>query len=249
MIPRMRPRPPDRLDRIIAAALRVFAEKGYRRAQMADVAREMGVAPGTLYSYVTSKDGLFHLVIDRAFARSPGPPAPALPAPDPAPGATLARLRERLAADAALPALDAALRRRRAADPRRELETIVRDLYEVVERAWPGIVVLERSALDLPDLARVFYQETRRGLLERLERYLAARSRAGQLRASHPAAAARFVVETVASFAMHRHRDPSGWTIDDAAAREAAVELVVDALSGPPAGRGAEKRVRRRRRR
>jgi AcrR family transcriptional regulator len=39
---------PDRLEQVMAAALRVFAEKGYRRAQMADVARAMGVAPGTL---------------------------------------------------------------------------------------------------------------------------------------------------------------------------------------------------------
>src|SRR6266852_8243565 len=107
IIARMRRRPPDGLDQVIAAALRVFGEKGYRQTQMADVAREMGVAPGTLYGYVTGKEALFHLVVDRAFAADRPGPAPALPIAAPRAGATLARLRERLAIDAALPVLEA----------------------------------------------------------------------------------------------------------------------------------------------
>jgi AcrR family transcriptional regulator len=223
---------PDRLGQIMTAALRVFGEKGYRRAQMADVAREMGVAPGTLYNYVTGKEALFHLVIDRAFARGDSPAPPALPIPAPPPGATLARLRERLAADTALARLDAALRRSRVADARIELAAVVDELYECIERAWPGIVVLERSALEMPELARVFHAEMRRDLLDRLERYLSARMRAGQLRRVPGAAAARFVLETVAWFAMHRHRDPLPPKLDDAAARAAATDLIVNALAG-----------------
>src|ERR1700693_3440327 len=113
IIPPMRRRPPDGLDQVIAASVRVFGDKGYRRTQMADVAREMGVAPGTIYGYVTGKEALFHLVVDRAFTDGAPAPAPPLPIVAPPPGTTLARLRERLTADAAMPALDAALRRRR----------------------------------------------------------------------------------------------------------------------------------------
>jgi AcrR family transcriptional regulator len=224
---------PDRLEQIMAAALRVFAEKGYRRAQMADVARAMGVAPGTLYTYVTGKDALFHLVIDRAFSAGVSSTPPALPIPPPPHGATLARLRERLAADAALPTLDAALRRARVTDARAELAAVVDELYERIERAWPGIVVLERSALEMPELAHVFYAEMRRGLLDRLERYLAGRMRAGRLRRVAVPAAARFVLESVAWFAMHRHRDPLPPDLDDAAARAAATELIVNAFDVP----------------
>ena len=216
----------------MTAALRVFAEKGYRRTQMADVAREMGVSPGTLYNYVTGKDALFHLVIDRAFAPGQSPPPPALPIAAPPPGATLARLRERLAADTALPSLDAALRRRRVTDAGAELAAVIDELYERIERAWPGIVVLERSALEMPELAHAFYAEMRRGLLERLERYLTARMHAGQLRRALGPAAARFVLESIAWFAMHRHRDPLPPKIDDAAARAAATDLIVNAFAG-----------------
>jgi AcrR family transcriptional regulator len=215
----------------MTAALRVFAQKGYRRTQMADVAREMGVSPGTLYNYVAGKDALFHLVIDRAFAPGPSTAPPALPIAAPPPGATLARLRERLAADTALPALDAALRRPRVADARAELTAVVDELYGRIERAWPGIVVLERSALEMPELAHAFYAEMRHGLLDRLERYLLSRMRAGQLRRILPPAAARFVLESVAWFAMHRHRDPLPPKLDDATARAATTDLIVNAFA------------------
>src|SRR5919197_1097833 len=221
----MRRRPADGLDQVIAAALRVFADKGYRRTQMSDVAREMRVAPGTLYGYVESKDALFHLVVDRAFTAQAGTAAPRLPIPTPPPGATLARLRERLARDSALPPLDAALRRPRPADPRAELEAIVGALYDRIAGAWQGIVMLERAALDWPELAHVFYAEVRRGLLQRLERYLQARAEGGLL-----AGAARFVLETIAWFAMHRRRDRDA-DLDDDIARRTTVTLVANAFT------------------
>jgi len=232
----MRRRPADGLDQVIAAALRVFSEKGYRRAQMSDVAREMRVAPGTLYGYVAGKEALFHLVVDRAFTAETDGPAPHLPIATPPPGATLARLRERLAADSALPALERALRDGRPRDPRAELEAIVGALYDRVAGAWQGIIMLERSALDWPELAHVFYVDMRRGLLRRLERYLHTRAQAGLL-AEAPSApgAARFVLETVAWFAMHRHRDRDAG-LDDETARRTAVTLIANAFTHPERG-------------
>ena len=54
--------PPERLTRLVECATRVFIEQGYRRTQMADIAEALGVAKGTLYLYVESKDALFDLV-------------------------------------------------------------------------------------------------------------------------------------------------------------------------------------------
>ncbi len=45
--------------RIVAAALRVFAEKGFHRATMQDVVRESGLSVGAIYTYFKSKDELF----------------------------------------------------------------------------------------------------------------------------------------------------------------------------------------------
>src|SRR2546427_546435 len=117
----MRRRPPDRVQQIVGASLRVFGEKGFRRTQMADVAREMGVSPGTLYNYVTGKEALFYLMIDRACLDEPATDTPKFPLPAPAPVAIIQRLRERLRADVRLPSLaavaDSAMQRHLDPDP------------------------------------------------------------------------------------------------------------------------------------
>jgi len=56
-------------DRIVAAALRVFGAKGYRRATVQDVVRECGLSVGAIYTYFTSKDELFLASCDLVSAR------------------------------------------------------------------------------------------------------------------------------------------------------------------------------------
>jgi len=48
----------DKRQRITAAAVKVFAAKGFYCARVSDVAREAGVADGTIYLYFTSKEDL-----------------------------------------------------------------------------------------------------------------------------------------------------------------------------------------------
>jgi AcrR family transcriptional regulator len=48
---------------------------------MADIAREMGVAPGTLYLYVESKEALFDLVVQRALDHESAPPLASVSGP------------------------------------------------------------------------------------------------------------------------------------------------------------------------
>src|SRR5688572_17420546 len=53
----MTPHSPKR-DRILDAAERVFAARGFFTAKVADIAKEAGVADGTIYLYFKSKDDL-----------------------------------------------------------------------------------------------------------------------------------------------------------------------------------------------
>lgn len=48
-----------RRDAILAAARKVFAREGYEGATIADIAKEAGVAAGTVYLYYASKTDLF----------------------------------------------------------------------------------------------------------------------------------------------------------------------------------------------
>src|SRR5438876_5843482 len=88
--------PAGRLEQLVDAATLVFIEQGYRRTQMADVAAALGVARGTLYLYVESKEALFDLVARYADADRPTDRMPELPVRTPKPGATLEYVRQRL---------------------------------------------------------------------------------------------------------------------------------------------------------
>src|SRR5215813_521923 len=110
--------PPDRLPHLVICATNVFITQGYRRTQMDDVATALGVAKGTLYLYVESKEALFDLVVRCADAEPLLPQLRPLPLPTPKPGATLNYVRERLAQNQTFPALTAALARQRVRDAR-----------------------------------------------------------------------------------------------------------------------------------
>jgi TetR/AcrR family transcriptional regulator, fatty acid metabolism regulator protein len=49
---------------ILSTASRLFAEKGYGNATTSEIAREAGVAEGTLYHHFGSKDGIFLTLFD-----------------------------------------------------------------------------------------------------------------------------------------------------------------------------------------
>jgi TetR/AcrR family fatty acid metabolism transcriptional regulator len=49
-------RDPDKPQQIIDAAVRVFARKGYYHSRVSDIAREAGIAAGTIYLYFKTKD-------------------------------------------------------------------------------------------------------------------------------------------------------------------------------------------------
>lgn len=48
----------DKRERILAAAERIFAQRGFFHARVSEIAREAGVADGTIYLYFKSKDEL-----------------------------------------------------------------------------------------------------------------------------------------------------------------------------------------------
>ena len=61
--PRWQRRAEDRPREICAAALGIFAEKGFAAARLDEIARRAGVSKGTLYLYFSSKEELFRAVV------------------------------------------------------------------------------------------------------------------------------------------------------------------------------------------
>ena len=220
-----------RVRELVRCATAVFIEKGYKDAQMDDVAEALGVAKGTLYVYVESKDALFDLVVRCADRQEMFVEVPRLPIPTPKRGATIAYVRQRLVENKTLPTLATALARTRGAAPRGEFQKIVRELYDAVERNRYGLKLLDRTARDQPDLAALWFEGARDGLLATLTEYLKREIRRGVMKeVADVSVAARFIIETVVFWGVHRYWDPHPQVVDDVASRETAIRLIVNAL-------------------
>jgi len=213
------------------AATEVFIAKGYRRTQMADVARAAGVSQGTLYNYVESKEALFYLIIDRGLIGATPSSLGEQKIRTPAPGETIARLRHRINTELRVPELERALTRTSVADPSAELKAILHQYYAATACLRRGLDLIERSAIDLPELGQLLYVERRRSFVAQLTRYLETRIASGAFRPlPHPATAARLILETVVWFSRHRHRTPDSAMISDQAALETTVDFLVGGL-------------------
>lgn len=57
----------EKRDKIIQASLKIFVKKGFFKTQMEDIAKEAGVAKGTLYLYFKSKEELFASFFENIF--------------------------------------------------------------------------------------------------------------------------------------------------------------------------------------
>jgi TetR/AcrR family fatty acid metabolism transcriptional regulator len=60
----------DKRAAILRAAIRVFAHNGYSNSKVADIAREAGVADGTVYLYFKSKEEILHSIFNRGMAEA-----------------------------------------------------------------------------------------------------------------------------------------------------------------------------------
>lgn len=215
----------------------MFTVKGFRPAGISDVATELGLSHGAVYTYANSKQALFYLALLRVLDPSAVEELQA-PVATPQPDEIVDMVRKWAVRDADVSALaDALDRTKRAPETPVELElqAIVDQLYSFIERHRTTLRLVERCAAELPELAQWYFVESRRGTLARLGEFLTARIEAGVLSpVPDVPVAARFIVETVAWFAMHRHGDPDSAMLTDEDCRRTVRQLVPAAFL--PAG-------------
>jgi len=195
--------PLDRIPKLLDAAAAAFVEHGFQRTQMDDVAERLGVSKGTIYRSVESKETLFAAVLLWADDPDRVPPV-GLEAP-----AKLDQLAASITADlaTAVASLDLAAV---VADRRRlrshaavgdEIERLVLGLYGVMHARRTAIMVLDRCAGEIPELAAVWFGEGRYALVDLWKQYL--ELRAGALsRDVDVEIIARTVVEVITIWAV-----------------------------------------------
>jgi AcrR family transcriptional regulator len=221
---------PNRLEDLAQAGFRVFAEKGFRRTQMADVAAQLGVSAGSLYTYVASKQALFLLVLARQNQDHPLTLPAELPLQAPSDDAFLLEIRRALTERVHMGALYLAPASPGPPDPAAEFEAVVRSIYQSLYEGRGVLILLERCGADWPELSAQ-YGGSKSRYIKRLKAYLEARAASGALHVGPSAhASARFIAETCTWFAMRRPALPRSGGIDDGTAERTVVELLCRAF-------------------
>jgi len=222
--------PPGRFDALVRAATEEFIARGYRRTQMSDVAEAVGISKAALYLYVESKESLFALCQRHADRGSEIELPSVLPVPTPSPGEVLEAAAKRLEQEVALPALADALERERAAEIGPELRVIVAELYDLQENNCRAIKLLDRCS-DHPILGPLWQQHGREATRGQLAEYMRLRMRAGQIRSDlDPRLAARLLVETIATWAVHIKWDRQPEAFEPVSTRENVIEFIARGL-------------------
>jgi len=222
--------PENRFDELVRAATAVFIARGYRLTQMSDVAEAVGVAKGTLYGYVESKDALLWICLRSADEAGPIPLPETLPIRALPQGQIGIQVKQALGAELAQPMLSAALKRERAEDPNEEMGAIIGELFDLMFENRHRIKLLDRC-MDHPELEDLWQTQGREQSRLALARYIERRVAAGQIRpVQNIRLAARIVIETVATWAVHIHWDRAPEEFDAAESRSNAIEFLVRGL-------------------
>jgi AcrR family transcriptional regulator len=201
--------PPDRLPKLLDAAAAAFVEHGFQRTQMDDIAERLGVSKGTIYRAVDSKEALFAAVVrdgDDPERITTSGLNTTTDLASVAAGVT-AELTEAVAA-LELTTVVGARRTLRSADFGDEVERVTLGLFRLMQSRRTAVMVLDRCAGEIPELAAVWFGDGRYALVDLWAAYL-------ELRSRHVTAdvdrsiLARTVVEIVTTWAVKMPWDPA----------------------------------------
>ena len=217
------------LTEVADAAVEVFTDRGFRAAGISDVSAALGLSHGALYTYVDSKRALFYLALLRVL-RPEAVSALTLPVTAPPPQ-ELVEFLEAWVAEQTSSAIVEASGHPGAQLRDVDLGDIIDAHYGFIEQHLQAVRLVDRCAADLPELAQWFFVQRRRTILAQIGGYLRQQISSGRLRpVPDVPAAARFIVETIAWFAMHRHGDPDSAMLGDDACRRTVRHLLLAAF-------------------
>jgi AcrR family transcriptional regulator len=190
----------QRRDDILAAAKRVFAEKGYHATTIADVARQAGISYGSVYWYFDSKDALFRALMDS----------------------------EELALRRHIDAAAAGLGTTDAADAVEVFRASVRATFEFFETDRDGVRLLFRDALILGERFDRHLAGIYEGFVGDIEQAIAAAQAAGRVVAAPARMIAFSVAALVSQLALRRLTTDDG--VPAPVVADYVVTLLLDGL-------------------
>lgn len=217
-----------RIKSLLGAGTSVFRRKDFKRAQMSDVAAQMGCSTGTLYNYVENKEALFeHVVLYGMTGDLPSPETLPLKMPDP--GATFAMIDKMVRELAQGWSIYEALEIDEPASAVEEVTRITIELFDFFANYYPVIQVMETSVLDYADLASTFSTGRQQMVFGPWTTLIEKRAAKGVYRSiKDPEWATVLIVEALVAGASKQRSHMNNY--DEAVARTACVEHVLTTL-------------------
>ncbi len=215
------------LKKIMQSAVKVFSARGYKEARMSFIAKESGMALGTLYLYFKSKESLFNFLLKYIFFNDQDIRSIPVPISSPSWDWEITSGRNAFVYSKFCALFEKPLKADPTAGVHREFEAIIRNLCSIFNTYRHGIIMLLRSSQNCPELAD-FYVNIVEELMGLLVGYLNKRMARGLLRkVADVCASARFILASIGWFAVHRH-----WTVHEVGFDEKVWEdTIVDALT------------------
>lgn len=189
------------ITEIADAALEQITRHGFRRTQMADVAKAIGVSAGTLYLYVENKEALLALASLHLLGENLENAA--LPFKEKSRQSLVELFIEKASLWARWPRLERAIQEKDVS--RETLEEVGVEIYDLIARHKRAILLLDRLASELPEVAPV-HTENARGRLNAFLVDLVQSTGTVTLDRDAISAIARMANEVLSWSAMHRHR-------------------------------------------
>ena len=218
----------DRMVLIVTGAQEMFLRSGYGRTPMAEIAKHVGMAPGTMYNYFTNKEALFDFVVRQQILRLTPDEWPEIPVPSPPPGAILSFMKTHSKRIARIPSLMNALQQTDCPDPEAELKGIMEDYYDINTRYRILLIMVIKSAWDWPELSDLYYRDIVSELQRSFKRYLRIRTKQQHFRKlPNLDASVRVIWESLSWFARSRPHVPYAKKMSEKAARETAIEALL----------------------
>lgn len=202
--------PTDRLHKLLDAAARAFIEHGFQRTQMDDIAERLGVSKGTIYRAVDSKEALFAAVVEWADCPNDLADAGLTTVSDLA--GVASRTQAELAAAVGVLELTTIVGAGRGISRSDtfgdEVARVTGELFGVMRTRRTTVMVLDRCAAEIPELAAVWFGDARYALVDLWVEYL--RLRASVMSSDVDVEVlARTIIELVTLWAVKMPWDPA----------------------------------------
>jgi Bacterial regulatory proteins, tetR family. len=208
----------SRLEAVFHSAVILFIRKGYRQTQISDIAKDSGLATGSIYNLFTGKKALFQCVLREIFDASYGSSSLELPVSE-------------TDADEFQQFIEGQINRVFSAVFEEKNTLAFPDklalLYDTIARYGAGFLIFERNSVEWGPLCAVYYHH-RAIMLRTFEKTFADYIASGEVRPlDNPEYHARLIIETLSFWGMHVPYDITDISVDQVVAKH----IVIDSLT------------------